>query len=150
MDSKIWGPPFWFILHSISMNYPVKPSFNQKRHHYDFFFNLKYVLPCEKCRKHYSVLFQKVPITPFLDSREAIINWVIYIHNEVSKSLGKEQYSLDQVIKNYDLIYNKKYKFQCGLIPRDMDFYASKKNYVYHNTIISVIFIILISIYMLK
>ena len=150
MEPKIWGPPFWFILHSISMNYPEKPSFNQKRHHYDFFFNLKYVLPCEKCRKHYSLIFQKTPITPFLDNRKSFIEWVIYIHNEVNKSLGKDQYTFEQVMKNYNLIYNNKYKFQCGLFPKKKDFYASKKNFVYHNTILFVIFIILISIYMLK
>ena len=150
MDPSVWGPPLWRKMHLKTFNYPENPTQKDKIGIIKYFNSVINVLPCEKCRKHYSELFQKVPITPFLDSREAIINWVIYIHNEVSKSLGKEQYSLDQVIKNYDLIYNKKYKFQCGLIPRNMDFYASKKNYVYHNTIISVIFIILISIYMLK
>ena len=24
MDTTIWGPPFWFILHTISINYPEK------------------------------------------------------------------------------------------------------------------------------
>lgn len=150
MDSKIWGPPFWFVLHSISMNYPNNPSFNQKRNYYDFFNSLKYVLPCQKCRKHYAKLFEKFPITPFLDSKKSIVSWVVYIHNEVNKSLGKKQYTLEEVIRNYQFIYNNKYKFQCGIIPDKKDFYSSKKNFVFHNSIIIIVFLILFVIYMLK
>ena len=32
MMVKIWGPPFWHVLHTISFNYPVKPRPEDKKH----------------------------------------------------------------------------------------------------------------------
>ena len=31
MLTSVWGPALWHVLHTISFNYPVKPSTQQKR-----------------------------------------------------------------------------------------------------------------------
>ena len=41
------------------------------------------------------------PIEEALGSREAMIQWLINIHNEVNKELDKPIYTYDQVIEEY-------------------------------------------------
>ena len=33
MLTSVWGPSFWHVLHTISVNYPVKPSCDDKQHY---------------------------------------------------------------------------------------------------------------------
>ena len=53
MMTYIWGPSLWHSLHTISFNYPVKPTDKQKKEYLQFFKSLKDVLPCKYCRKNY-------------------------------------------------------------------------------------------------
>ena len=34
MMTSIWGPPLWHELHTISFNYPTKPTKDDKLHYY--------------------------------------------------------------------------------------------------------------------
>ena len=36
MLTSIWGPPLWHTLHTISFNYPVKPTKNDINNYYNF------------------------------------------------------------------------------------------------------------------
>ena len=116
MDPDIWGPHAWFFLHSIGMNYPENPSQEVKDKHYDFFYNLQFVIPCEICKKNYKTHFYKFPLKNNLNSREEFEKWLILIHNEVNKIHKKKQYTYSEVKKLYNKIYN-----------REID-YMTKKN----------------------
>jgi hypothetical protein len=50
MMTSIWGPPLWHTLHTISFNYPVNPTKEDKINYYNFFISLKNILPCKYCR----------------------------------------------------------------------------------------------------
>ena len=50
MVTSVWGPPMWHYLHTMSFNYPVNPTPEDKKHYRDFIINLQYVLPCKYCR----------------------------------------------------------------------------------------------------
>ena len=63
MMTSIWGPSMWHSLHSISFNYPVKPTTKDKRNYRNFVLNLRYVLPCGKCRENLKENFKKMPLT---------------------------------------------------------------------------------------
>ena len=52
MLTQIWGPPLWHFLHTMSFNYPVNPTQNDKNNYRNFVLNLKHILPCGKCRKN--------------------------------------------------------------------------------------------------
>ena len=52
MLTTVWGPGMWHYLHTMSFNYPVSPTKEDKKHYFDFIINLQYVLPCGKCRKN--------------------------------------------------------------------------------------------------
>ena len=50
MLTSVWGPSLWHTLHTVSFNYPVKPTIKDKINYRRFVLELKYVLPCKYCR----------------------------------------------------------------------------------------------------
>lgn len=105
MDPNVWGPSFWFVLHTVSINYPEQPTFVEKRTHYDFYRIIQHILPCEMCRTHYKELFVQYPIEPFLTSKQSLVAWVVMIHNQVNKRLHKPLLSTQDVLHNYQKVY---------------------------------------------
>ena len=47
MLTTIWGPSMWHYLHTMSFNYPVEPSCDDKRNYMEFIMNLQ---NCQKLR----------------------------------------------------------------------------------------------------
>ena len=43
--TTVWGPAQWHMLHTISFNYPVKPSEEEKKKYRDYVLSLQNVLP---------------------------------------------------------------------------------------------------------
>ena len=101
MHPEFWGPSGWKFLHSVTFQYPIKPTVNDKAHYKEFFNSLKHTLPCEKCAYHYTAHLRKFPIDSALETREKLVRWLINVHNEVNKSLGKREYSYEEVIDIY-------------------------------------------------
>ena len=56
MMTSVWGPATWLMLHTMSFNYPIEPSEDQKKYYYKFFKNLQNVLPCRYCRENLNVM----------------------------------------------------------------------------------------------
>jgi hypothetical protein len=90
MLTSVWGPSFWHVLHTISVNYPIKPTRDDKEHYKTFIMSLKYVLPCRYCRTN---LTKNLKITPLnneaLKNRENFSKWMYKLHETVNKLLGK-------------------------------------------------------------
>jgi len=68
MDPTVWGPHLWFVMHTMSFNYPKEPTLNDKKDYYNFFYNLTIILPCKECRKHFIDFFERNPIKNYLIS----------------------------------------------------------------------------------
>lgn len=107
MNPLVWGPPFWFVMHTVSINYPLRPTYAQRRTHYDFFYNIRNILPCEMCRQHYRTLLKRFPIEPFLDNRDSLISWVVLIHNQVNVQLGKPTMTREMAMQQYNGAYER-------------------------------------------
>ena len=107
MNPAIWGPPFWFVLHTIAINYPLQPTFIERRSHYEFFRNLQSVIPCEECRKNYSAHFKQYPIDAFLDSKYALLQWTIIMHNLVNRLHGTPTMTTEEVVQLYHHVYDE-------------------------------------------
>ena len=45
MLTSVWGPSLWHTLHTISFNYPIYPSKEDKKNYKKFMIGLKNVLP---------------------------------------------------------------------------------------------------------
>ena len=106
MNQNIWGPHYWFFLHTISLNYPVKPTQKDKENYKIFFHSLQHVLPCSVCRKHLRRNLKEYPIR--LNSKRELVEWLIDLHNEVNALTGKGRMSYNQVIDLYEKRLNMK------------------------------------------
>ena len=104
-DPNIWGPHFWFFIHSIAMTYPKTPNDVTKKKYYEFIQNLHLFLPVEKISSDFKNLLSDYPITPYLDNRESFVRWVWFIHNKINQKLEKPQITLEQFYKQYNDVY---------------------------------------------
>ena len=101
LDPNIWGPHYWFFLHTISMTYPIRPNALTKKKYYEFIQNLPLFIPVEKISTEFSKLIDEYPITPYLDNRESLIRWMHFIHNKINQKLEKPELSLNDFYINY-------------------------------------------------
>lgn len=94
MMTKIWGPPGWVFLHSITMGYPQEIDENNEEHilrregMISLFESLQYVFPCSYCRKSYAKFIEEKPIREHVNNRETLVLWFYNIHNNVNTKLG--------------------------------------------------------------
>lgn len=90
MLTTVWGPGIWHYLHTMSFNYPVHPSREDKTHYRRFVLSLRHVLPCGKCRKNLVNNFRKLPLTmSAMESRDSFSRYVYDLHETVNKMLDK-------------------------------------------------------------
>lgn len=106
MDPTVWGPKLWFVIHTFALNYPDNPTYEDRRVMEEFFNNLKYSIPCHKCRIHYRQNLQNNPIISYLDNKQSLFKYTVDLHNLVNKSLGKKIYSYEEVTDIYKKHYN--------------------------------------------
>ena len=91
MMTSIWGPPMWHILHTVSFNYPVEPTEEQKKNYYNFYSNLVNILPCRYCRENLCKNFKKLPLNKSVfKNRDSLSRYIYAIHEEINKMLGKK------------------------------------------------------------
>jgi hypothetical protein len=108
LDPKIWGPHYWFFLHTVAMTYPNRPNAVTKKKYYEFIQNLPLFIPIENMSGEFSKLLDKYPVTPYLDNRESFIRWTHFIHNKINQKLEKPQLSLSE----FYIKYYEEYKSQ--------------------------------------
>ena len=103
LDPKVWGPHYWFFLHTLVMTYPHHPNAVTKKKYYEFIQNLPLFLPVEEISGEFSKLIDKYPVIPYLDNRDSFVRWMHFIHNKINEKLEKPQISLNEFfIKYYD------------------------------------------------
>ena len=104
MLTTVWGPGMWHYLHTMSFNYPVNPTCDDKVHYRDFILSLRNVLPCGKCRKNLCVNFKKLPLKmKHMASRETFSKYVYDLHELINKMLHKKSgLTFEQVRERYE------------------------------------------------
>lgn len=91
MLTSVWGPSMWHYMHTMSFNYPVKPTSNEKKHYMKFIKNLQYTLPCKYCRINLKNNFKSMPIKMcHMKNRETFSRYVYKLHEVVNKMLKKK------------------------------------------------------------
>jgi hypothetical protein len=91
MLTSVWGPAQWHFLHTMSFNYPVKPTPKDKKHYMDYVKNLQYVLPCKYCRMNLTNNFKKKPLQMCdMANRETFSRYIYELHETVNKMLNKK------------------------------------------------------------
>ena len=142
MLTTIWGPSMWHCLHTISFNYPVYPTNKDKKNYMNFINNLKYVLPCGKCRINLVKNFKKLPLNiNCMKSRETFSKYIYDLHEIVNKMLCKKSnLTFEDVRERYENFrarclnnktkkrFNKSIKEKGCVIP----FYGKKSKCILH------------------
>ena len=91
MMTKIWGPAMWHYLHTMSFNYPVNPTKENKIHYRNFVLNLRNVLPCKYCRINLTNNLKKKPLQMcHMKSRETFSRYIYELHETVNRMLNKK------------------------------------------------------------
>ena len=104
MLTSVWGPSMWHYLHTMSFNYPVNPTKEEKEHYKNFILSLKWVLPCGKCRKNLRKNFKKLPLhLSNMESRETFSKYIYKLHELINTMLGKSSgLTYDMVRERYE------------------------------------------------
>jgi hypothetical protein len=125
MLTTIWGPGMWHYLHTISFNYPVKPSCDDKQKYQEFIINLQYTLPCGKCRKNLVKNFKRLPLKKKdMESRDTFSLYIYKLHELINKMLHKNSgLSYEDVRDRYE-----HFRSRCVKSLDEMKKERSKKN----------------------
>lgn len=110
-DPSVWGPHYWFFLHTISHAYPLHPNQVTKRKYYDLIMNMPLFIPNHNMASYFSEILTLYPVTPYLDSRESFIRWMIFIHNKINIKLGYKEIQHEHAIDLYCNEYLPKPKY---------------------------------------
>ena len=104
MLTSVWGPSMWHTLHTISFNYPVNPTKEDKKNYKKFVLGLKDILPCKYCRDNLKENFTKSPLTSkVMKNRENFSLYIYNLHEKINELLGKESgLSYDDVRDRYE------------------------------------------------
>ena len=90
MLTAVWGPPLWHFLHTMSFNYPIKPSVDDKLHYTNFMISLQFILPCKFCRQNLHNYYKETPITnDDMADRASFSRYVYTLHESINKRLKK-------------------------------------------------------------
>ena len=91
MLTSVWGPSMWHFLHTISFNYPVKPTKQDKINYKNYLLSLQSVLPCRHCRDNFWNNLEKVKYSEkVFNSRKSFSKFIYDLHEEVNSMLGKK------------------------------------------------------------
>jgi hypothetical protein len=89
--TSVWGPMLWSYLHTMSFNYPVEPTKQNKKHYMNFILNLQNVLPCKYCRMNLTKNLKQLPLTmKTMENRETFSRYIYDLHELVNKMLNKK------------------------------------------------------------
>ena len=102
MQTSKWGPSAWDYLHTLTFNYPEKPTDDNKKYYYELFDNLKFTLPCSYCRESYNIFFKYINIYSYLNDSMGITYWLYTIHNIVNYKLNKKKVDFIDVVHFYE------------------------------------------------
>ena len=91
INPKYWGYSGWVFLNSIALVYnPL-----QKQIYYNFFVSLKDILPCEKCKIHYSTQLEL--LNNALENKNTLLEWLLNIRNKINLEQNKKTKTLKDI-----------------------------------------------------
>jgi hypothetical protein len=132
LDPKIWGPHYWFFLHTVAMTYPHHPNAVTKKKYYEFIQNLPLFVPVEEISKELEKMIDLYPIAPYLDNRDSFVRWTHFIHNKINEKLEKPQISLN----DFFVWYYNEYKSQNEKLS---EFYKLREKLIYVGILVTIL-----------
>ena len=101
MLTYVWGPSLWHFLHTMSFNYPIKPTVDEKKKYMNFIKSLKDILPCKYCRIN---LKKNLKDTNFsmkkMKNRKTFSKFMFDLHNHINTMLDKKNTTTYEQVRN--------------------------------------------------
>lgn len=138
LNSDIWGPHFWFVLHTIAYQYPDSPSKALKKKYYQFMINFPLFLPHSVAQKQFTELLKNYPVSSYLDSRESFMKYIYFIHNHINEITKKRKQNYDDAWNQYLQLY------ECKQVE------SIKKYKIYRKIMYLIVFLLFILIIIIK
>ncbi len=110
LDPAVWGPRYWFVLHTIALTYPEYPTDVTKKKYYDLIQNLPLFMPQSQSGGGLAAFLDRYPPTPYLDSRDSFQRWVHFLHNKINSALGRAEVTREEADAKYWVHYVPKDK----------------------------------------
>jgi hypothetical protein len=98
---SLWGFHAWKFLHMAALSFPDQPTTDDKNDFKTFFYSLKHVLPCGKCRNNFNKHIKEIPIDKYLDSPDSLFTWVVKLQNIIASDFGGKLQNKDELKKEY-------------------------------------------------
>lgn len=140
MVTRIWGPPLWFYLHTMSFNFPVNPTSKQKKEYYNFIKSLEGVLPCGACRKNLKKNLKKANFgMNVFKTRDTFSRFIYNLHNIINEMLHKPKPypKFEEIRDRYEILRASCSKNTNGKEDGCEDSIRTKKEYKCYIDIIS-------------
>jgi len=104
MLTTVWGPSLWHFLHTMSFNYPVQPTREQKDHYRAFILSLEHILPCKYCRINLKKNFKSVPLRySEMKNRDTFSRYIYRLHEHINQMLHKKSgLTYEEVKERYE------------------------------------------------
>ena len=110
LSPAVWGPKTWFFLESVALGYPEEPSEDEKFSAKQLVIGLQHILPCHKCRVHYSEFLhdyiKHTSVDEIVKNRHTLIEYIVAVHNNVSIINKKEPRKIEDVFLYYKNAYS--------------------------------------------
>lgn len=107
LDPQVWGPHYWFFLHTVARTYPRHPNAVTKRKYYDLVQSLPLFLPDRDIAARFSRHLEEFPVSSFLDNRASLEHWMHTMHNRVNEQLEKPILSVQDAQWRYQSAYHR-------------------------------------------
>lgn len=133
-DPKVWGPHYWFFLHTIAESYPKYPNDVTKKKYYNLIQNLPLFIPIPEIGNVFSSFLDRYPVSPYLTNRDSFVRWMHFIHNKVNVYVGKPEISLATALE----IYRNEYKPKPVYLAEKINI---RKHYIFLFLIIILLFL---------
>lgn len=111
-DPTVWGPHYWFFLHTIAMIYPNHPNAETKKIYYQIIHQFHQFIPVQEMANQYQAMLDLYPIQPYLENKESLLKWMHFVHNYMNQQLKKKTISYDEFYNYYYEMYNRPKSFQ--------------------------------------
>jgi hypothetical protein len=101
-------------MHVSGFHYPEQPTPEQREGAENWLLGIAWMLPCPRCRDHFSALLEECTLAGIVKDRESLSRFLVRAHNDVNKRNGKEEWSYGRA-KDF---YNRKIDDKTQACPR--------------------------------
>jgi hypothetical protein len=103
VDPSVWGPAFWFSLHTSAAYYPENASPIVRERMKGRIMAIPYEIPCKNCQPHASAFIEKnrYRLDDIVSGRDQLGKFYVDFHNQVNKRYGKPEWTYEQAYDAY-------------------------------------------------